>query len=400
MRSTRLRAYRRLPLAAAALLSLQLAACGGSSSEPANTLPAGVASQSRTAYTATAPGSGTTAATQDLLTGGLGRTGIGLAAPAFADPANPSVLELRRNALHGNYRAIVDPTANGGYGSLYGPNVDVNGGNTLGEGLVPGVEYIGVLDDAAGRKRVTMAIQVPASFDQNNPCIVLGPSSGSRGVYGAIGTSGDWGLKKGCAVALTDAGKGVGLYDLTDDTVNRIDGTRATRAAAGTLAHFAADVTDAARTVFNAAFPNRLALKHMHSQQNPEKDWGSDTLVAARFALWALNEEFAAPVNNGSAKGVRYSVGNTLVIAGSVSNGGTGVLRAAEQDTSGLIDGVVAGEPNAQPADTSGYGVQVGGAAVTIFGKSVLDYFTFANLYQPCGAQRRRCRARYRSTTT
>src|SRR3546814_1144686 len=51
---------------------------------------------------------------------------------------------------------------------------------------------------------------------RSRPCIVLGPSSGSRGVYGAIGTAGEWGLKKGCAVALSDTGKGMGLHDLTD----------------------------------------------------------------------------------------------------------------------------------------------------------------------------------------
>ena len=82
---------------------------------------------------------------------------------------------------------------------------------------------------------------------------MLGPSSGSRGVYGAIATAGDWGLKHGCAVALVDAGKGVGLYDLSDDTVNKIDGTRATRTAAGTLNFFAANITDAVRTAYNAA---------------------------------------------------------------------------------------------------------------------------------------------------
>ena len=43
----------------------------------------------------------------------------------------------------------------------------------------------------------------------------------------------------------------LGLYDLTDDTVNKIDGTRATRAAAGALATFAADITDAARAAYN-----------------------------------------------------------------------------------------------------------------------------------------------------
>ena len=82
---------------AASTAALLLAACGGGGSgAPLNTLPAGIAEHSRTAYTATAPGSGTTAATQDLLTGGLGKTGLGLpAAPAYADPLNPTALELR-----------------------------------------------------------------------------------------------------------------------------------------------------------------------------------------------------------------------------------------------------------------------------------------------------------------
>ena len=66
----------------------------------------------------------------------------------------------------------------------------------------------------------------------------------------------------------------MGLYDPTDDSVNRIDGTRASRGAAGALTHFAANLSDAARQTFNAAFPYRLALKHVHSQVNPEKDWG------------------------------------------------------------------------------------------------------------------------------
>ena len=129
-------------------------------------------------------------------------------------------------------------------------------------------------------------------------------------MYGAIGTAGEWGLKHGCAVALTDAGKGMGLYDLTDDTVNRIDGTRATRSAAGTLSHFAADVTDAARAAYNALFPNRLALKQVHSQLNPEKDWGNDTLAAARYAFYALNDRYGTRSN-----AVPFTAANTLVIA-------------------------------------------------------------------------------------
>ncbi len=386
---------RTLTLVAAAVALLgatALTGCGGGSTvEPeVNRLPSGVTDLGAKAYRATATGAANTAAGQDLLTAGLGKSGIASTAlatlTAYADPANPTTDEMRRNAIQSNYRGLVDNTANGGYGVLYGPNIDLAGKNTLGEGLVPGLEYVGVLDDGSGRKRVTMAVQVPDSFDVNAPCIVVGPSSGSRGVYGAIGSAGDWGLKRGCAVALTDAGKGMGLYDLGDDTVHRIDGTRATRTVAGTLSNFAANITDAARTAFNVAFPNRVALKHAHSQMNPEKDWGNDTLSAAAYALYVLNQQYAPTATGGTGKALRFTAANTLVIAGSVSNGGTSVLRAAEQDTTGLIDGVVAGEPSAQPATTAGYGVQVGGVPAASYGKPIMDYFTIANLYQPCAA--------------
>jgi hydroxybutyrate-dimer hydrolase len=364
---------------------MALAGCGGGGggSIPVNSVPEGVTTVSVTSYSATAPAAGNTAATQDLLTGGLGKSGIGAAAaPTYADPQNPTALELRRNAIYSNYRAIVDPSANGGYGTLYGPNVDVAGNVTTNEGLVPGKEYLAYLDDGTGNKKTTIAVQIPDNFDANNPCIVLGPSSGSRGVYGAIATSGEWGLKHKCAVALTDAGKGVGLYDMTDDSVNKIDGTRATRAAAGSMSNFAANITDAARTAYNALFPNRVALKQVHSQKNPEKDWGTDTLVAAKYAFYAINDAIGAPSGNPA----RFNTDNTLVIAGSVSNGGAAVIHAAEQDSTGLIDGVVAGEPVTEMPTTSGYGITFGGTAVTGYGKTLADYVTYGNIYQPCAA--------------
>jgi hydroxybutyrate-dimer hydrolase len=388
MRKTiRLRGTMVPALAATLLGSVVLTGCGGGSSAPAtNSLPTGVTQLNRAAYRAVAVGTGSTAATQDLLTAGLGKSGMvnTAATSAYADPSAPTADELRRNAVQSNYRTLIDNTVKGGYGLLFGPNIDLSGNDTLGEGLVPGLEYTAVLDDGTGRKNVTMAVQIPDSFDVNAPCIVLAPSSGSRGVYGAIVSAGEWGLKRGCAVALTDAGKGIGLYDPSDDSVNRIDGTRATRTLAGTLSHFAANITDAARVAFNTAFPNRLALKQAHSQKNPEKDWGSDTLVAAGYALYALNQEYASAV--GSAKGVLFTPANTLIIAASVSNGAAAVLRAAEQDSNGVIDGVVAFEPSAQPATTAGYGVQFAGLAVAGYGKSLADYFTYANLYQPCAA--------------
>ncbi|NKI94923.1 3-hydroxybutyrate oligomer hydrolase family protein [Rhizobacter sp. SG703] len=381
--TSRLRSPTSFTFTALGLATLALAGCGSDDDTPlpVNALPANVSQLTVTTYPATTAGSGSTAATQDLLTGGLGKTGLAAAAPAYADPLNPTAAELRRNALFSNYRGLVDVTAAGGYGTLYGPNVDAAGSVTTSEGLVPGREYVAVLDNAAGTKRVAIAVQIPDSFNQSAPCLVLGPSSGSRGVYGAIATSAEWGLKHGCAVALTDAGKGMGLYDLTDDTVNRIDGTRATRAAAGALSFFAAAVSDAARATYNALTPNRLALKQVHSQLNPEKDWGNDTLAAAAYALYALNDRYG-----NAAAPVPFTAANTVVIAGSVSNGGAAVIRAAEADSTGLIDGVVAGEPVTEMPTRSGYGIQFGGAAVVAYGKTLGDFTTFGNLYQPCAA--------------
>jgi hydroxybutyrate-dimer hydrolase len=374
------RRIRSTSLAAAA--AAVLAGCGGGSDVATNDLPAGITQLGFTTYSATTVGTGDTVATQDLLTGGIGRTGLGSAtAPAYANPASPTAAELRRNALYSNYRGILDGTAAGGYGTLYGPNVTTAGAVTTSEGLIPGREYIATLDDGSGRKRVVIAVQVPDSFNQASPCIVLGPSSGSRGVYGAIGTAGEWGLKHGCAVALTDAGKGVGLYDLVDDSVNRVDGTRASRADAGALNFFAANITDAARAAYNAVFPNRLALKQVHSQLNPEKDWGTDTLAAGRYALFVLNDRYGNPGNP-----VLFNTDNTLVIAGSASNGGAAVLHAAEQDSAGLIDGIVASEPVTEMPTTAGYGVQVGGTPVAGYGKTLADMVTWGNLYQPCAA--------------
>jgi hydroxybutyrate-dimer hydrolase len=80
-------------------------------------------------------------------------------------------------------------------------NVLADGTATSNEGLIPGTECLTYADDGSGRKNVTLMVQVPASFDPRHPCIVTGPSPGSRGIYGAIATSGEWGLKNGCAVA-------------------------------------------------------------------------------------------------------------------------------------------------------------------------------------------------------
>jgi hydroxybutyrate-dimer hydrolase len=353
-----------------------------------NVKPAFVGDIQSHAYRATTPSSPANPANQDLLTAGLGKTGLGSAvAPGFVDPLHPTALELRQRAIHTNYRALLDPTATGGYGTLYGPNVDIHGNATASEGLIPGIEYLAYADDGSGRQNVTLMVQVPDAFDPAHACIVTATSSGSRGVYGAIGTSGEWGLKHGCAVAYTDKGSGNGLHDLMTDAVGLIDGTRTTAAAAGTASQFTADLTAGERPAFNAAFPNRVAFKHAHSEQNSEADWGRNTLQAIVLAFYVLNEHHVnAPSHPQGGKRIVLDRRNTLVIASSVSNGGGAALLAAEQDEHGLIDGVAVTEPQIQPADTTGISIVQGTTPMTTIGRPLYDYFTWANLYQPCAA--------------
>jgi hydroxybutyrate-dimer hydrolase len=320
----------------------------------------------------------------DLLTAGLGKSGLGGVAPAFADPLNPTAQELRRNAIFNNYRAVLDITAGGGYGTMYGPNVDAKGVASSSEGMVAGTEYIAYMDDGTGRQNVTLMVQVPNSFNPDSACIVTGTSSGSRGIYGAIGSAGEWGLKNGCAVAYTDKGSGNGLYTFDDDSVNLINGVRALNTAAGKTAQFAPVLADTARLAFAAAFPNRVAFKHAHSQQNPEKDWGKNTLKAVELAYYVLNQKYGSLSTDGSYRMVKLLPSNTIVIASSISNGAGSALLAAEQDIGGLISGVAATEPQIQPKQKTGYTITQGGAAVSGFAKGLLDYSSFAALYQPC----------------
>ncbi|MEK8032151.1 D-(-)-3-hydroxybutyrate oligomer hydrolase [Ideonella sp. DXS29W] len=319
----------------------------------------------------------------DLLTGGLGKTGLLGAAPAFVDPLHPTSAELRRNAIHTNYRALVDSTVAGGFTVFYGPNIDTEGRDTLGEGKIAGREYIAWADDGSGRQNVTLMVQVPDSFRPEAACIVTGTSSGSRGIYGAIGTSGDWGLKRGCAVAYADKGSGNGFHDLMTNLAAARDGTLLDVGSGSTEALFAADITEAERVAFNTATPNRVAYKHAHSQQNPEKDWGRHTLNAIRLAFYVLNERFGKVGHDGLRRATLNSK-NTLVIASSVSNGGGAALAAAELDTEGLIDGVAVSEPNAQPRHVKQLSIRQGSTTIGTIGKPLADYFTFANVYQPC----------------
>jgi hydroxybutyrate-dimer hydrolase len=374
----------RLRCAGLALAAALLAGCtDGGNEPPPDTKPANVGAIAKIAY----DGVG-----DDLLTAGLGRTGLGGTAPIPANPASPTAAELRKLAIFANYTALVDVNPKGGYGTLFGPNIDATGADALGEGKIAGNEYLAYLDDGTGRQNVTLMVQIPSTWNRERPCIVTATSSGSRGIYGAIGTAGEWGLKRGCAVAYTDKGTGSGVHDLATNTVNTQNGVRADATAAGTNSNFTATLPAPELPEFNSAFPDRIAVKHAHSQQNPEKDWGSNTLDAVRLAIHLLNEERREKANSSTARG--YGTDNTLVIASSVSNGGAAAVAAAEQDSENLIDGVAVAEPVLELGPVPGLTIRRG-STVQGGGRPLYDYFTLANLYQPCAAQATRAAGSY-----
>jgi len=318
--------------------------------------------------------------TNDLLTAGLGALGLQSGTPpSTSNP--PTTEELRRLAIYNNYRALVDISTGGGFTVLYGPNVKSDGtaqDPKTHPGLIAGDEYIAFEKGQDGRTNVTMMVQIPDSFDPTNSCIVTAPSSGSRGVYGAIATAGEWGLKHGCAVAYTDKGTGTGADDLQNNTVNLIRGERIDATQAGDDSNFTANLSDTERAAFNAATPNRFAFKHAHSQQNPEKDWGENVLRSIKFAFKVLNEK----LGHG---GVQIKKQNTIVIASSVSNGGGASARAVEQDKDHLIDGLAVGEPNVNPKFSSKFTiVQGGGTPFAAHSRPVIDYTTLVNVFQGC----------------
>ncbi len=316
----------------------------------------------------------------DGLLAGLGLTGIKGAAPGYADVENPTKAELRKNTIHTNYGALVSQT-DGLFGVEYGPTDDTK---------YAGTEYLAYVGD--GINRAILMVQVPATFNVSSPCIVAGPASGSRGIYGAIGTSGAWGLENGCAVAYTDMNKGTGAVDLTQqkgygiqlnalslDTEEELTFIVPTQGNANESSSEYGGVTlptDAQVQEYIDANAHRYAFKHAYSQKNPEKDWGLHTLQSIKFAFNILNETFSED----------FTTDNTLVIAASVSNGGAGVIRAAEMDNEDLIDAVVAGEPNVMPAAAdSTFSIKAGtNVAFNNHSKTTFEYFAIAELYGQC----------------
>jgi hydroxybutyrate-dimer hydrolase len=273
----------------------------------------------------------------DLLTAGLGTAGLAGDPPTVEDFTYD---ELRRLAIYANYRALIDITPGGGYGLLYGPNVSHDDKVDDENDKIAGKEFIAYSNEDGDQDVVTFMVQIPANFDPENPVIITAAASGSRGIYGAIASSGDWGLKRGFAVAYTDKGTGIG---------------------------------------------EKILFKHAYSQQVPEANWGKYVIQSIKFALYVLNLEYGNMKEDGNIEQI-FSANNTLIIASSLSNGGGCSLRAAEIDVEGLIDGVAVTEPNICPVDNSCLTIEMGKRKWESpnVGRTLLDYLTFLNIYQPC----------------
>lgn len=274
----------------------------------------------------------------DLLSAGLGLSKLAGVPSPFANPMQPTAQELRRRAIHASWKGLADLGPLGGFGIVYGGVPDV-----------PGREFSAFATLPGARASHRVLAQVPDAFDHERRCLVVTASSGSRGIYASIALAGAWGLAKGCAVAYTDKGGGSGYFDAVSGTGAALDGTRAKSGEA--ILEFEPAVASGAADV---------AVKHAHSQDNPEADWGRHVLQAARFGLAMLDRAFPdeAP----------FTAANTRIIATGLSNGGGAVLRAAGDDEDGLLSAVVALEPN----------IRVEG-----WGRAFYDYATEAALLLP-----------------
>lgn len=275
----------------------------------------------------------------DLLSAGLGLAGLAGAPSRIADPLHPTAAELRRRAIQMSWKGIADLGPLGGYGKVYG-----------GAPAVPGREYSAFARLPGANAPFRVLLQAPDHFDARKRCLIVAPSSGSRGVYGAIALGGAFGLPQGCAVVYTDKGTGSGYFDTANNTGVTLDGTRA--AAGHAQLEFEPKHVES-----NAG----IAVKHVHSQDNPEADWGRHVLTAARYGLAMLDRAWPAQAP--------FTPENTRIIAAGLSNGGGAVLQAAGLDDAGLLDGVMAMEPNIHMSDR---------------GRALYDYATEAALLMPC----------------
>ncbi|WPB55552.1 3-hydroxybutyrate oligomer hydrolase family protein [Xylophilus sp. GOD-11R] len=303
----------------------------------------------------------------DLVTGGVGIAGLGGAAPPFADPAAPTFAEMRRAILRR------PPSVANGFGRLFGANVDPATGRVSGDGRIAGDEVLAYADDGSGAVMAGLLLQVPVTFDPARACIVAVATPGSQNVWADMQRGGYWGLTHGCAVVWADKGLGAGVYDLDSRRGVAIDGQLTDRAAR------LLPEDSAALRAFAASHPHRLGYKWAHGGWTQEADWGQSVLRAVQFALHELG-------SRDWPGGASVTRANTKVIASGFSNGGGAVLKAAEQDETGLIDGVVAMSPQIMTPASERVVIEQGERRRVGGNRTIFDTLSFGNLYRSCAA--------------
>ena len=278
----------------------------------------------------------------DLVSAGLSLDELRGASPAPSDPEAPSADELRAMAFHTQFNSLSALRTADGLGTM----------TEAGLPRVAGVEIMTLRrvlgQDVPGQDHFARALlQIPDSFDEEAPCLVVAPASGSRGVYGAVPLAAPWALPKGCAIVYSDKAAGTDYFDFATQTGVELNGQRG-----------ALEETDPVFVPSDTAVSGPLvATAHAHSQINVEALWGEITLDAARWALGQL-----------AARGNGLNPDQVTVIAAGLSNGGQAVLRALEADEAGIIDAVVSVMPNITPPQAP----------------HLYEYAATAALYQPC----------------
>ncbi|OCG03426.1 hypothetical protein A9G15_06340 [Gilliamella apis] len=300
----------------------------------------------------------------DLVTAGIGFTPLSsmIQKFKFADPANPTTQELRRAKLN---RFIDTKT---GEGQLFG--FKQKNLSPLFDGKIAGSEILATLKE----ENVGILLQIPVDFDKKKPCIVAVPASNYDGLYNAkdMQIRGLWGLKHNCAVVYNDKGLGNGIYDITNQQGFTIEG----KIAKDNLL-FNPKIKN--REIFIENNPNRYAVKQLHSKQNPEHNWGKYILNSIEFALYEINDRFSATNTRD------FNADNTLILIYGAEDGASAALKAGELDKNGIIDGIVAVNPQIQPnPDITSLSIQNKTSARSLKYNSIPDYATLAALYIPC----------------
>lgn len=310
------------------------------------------------------------AESDDLVTAGIGFSKLShsVAMSKFANNLQPSIHELRQAKLN---RFIDKKT---GEGSLFGfKSTQLT---TLFDGKIPGTEVQAFLDNHG--VQVAFLLQVPLDFDLKKPCIVAIPTIDSQGVYNATDMQirGLWGLKHNCAIVYNDKGLGNALYDLTKKQGYFIDGKVSKQNSKENKLIYT--VNDNIPSKYTS---NRYAVKQLHSQQNPEQNWGEYVIKSLEFAFYYLNTMYS------KNEQILFDKDNTIVLVYGATDGGGAALKAGEFDTEGMIDGIVAVNPQIQIPNNPEIPlfIQRGESPEEpLITKSLIDYSTYGALYMPC----------------